>query len=74
MKKTITEQLRELGFTPKEIKKINNHCVYDGKAYNFTNLSHVEIHEFDDAQWLHLFAKNEWYGFLCMKVNDIKGE
>ena len=74
MKKTITEQLRELGFTPKQIKKINNHCVYDGKAYNFSNLSHIDVHSFDGSEWLHLYCKDEWYGFLCLKISDIKGE
>lgn len=74
MKKTITEQLRELGFTPKEIKKINNYCVHNTAHFKFADLSHVDLHTSYDGEWLHLFNKDEWYGLLCLKVCEIKGE
>lgn len=73
MKKTITEQLRELGFTPKQIKKINNYCIHNTAHFKFADLSHVDVISFDDGEWLHLYNKDEYMGILCLKVSEIRG-
>lgn len=73
MANTITSQLRALGFTSKEIKKINNHCVYL-KDFAFSKLAKVDIYKDSNGEeWLQLYCKNEWYGFLCLNLKEYKG-
>ena len=68
MKQTITQQLRNLGLTDKQIKRINNYVIHSGGYFKFANLSHVEFYTWNDGTTLlHLFHKDENYGFLGLE-------
>ena len=59
MKKTLTETLRELGYTPKQIKRIFNSLHYNG--FKATEILDVEIHrDFKNEDWVRFYINNEY--------------
>lgn len=59
MKDTLTNTLRELGFTPKQVKRIFNMIHYSG--FKSTDVLDVEIHRsYDNSDWLRFYLNNEW--------------
>ena len=56
---TVTSKLRNLEFTPKQIKRIFNSLHYNG--FKSTDILDVEIHrDFRNEDWVRFYINNEY--------------